>query len=267
MLHQIDGGVRVNVLDEGTGLAVLFLHGLGGCWRDWEPQLESLRDRYRCVVVEHRGHGRSDRVPGPYTTDVFASDALAVCRDLGIEHAYVVGLSMGGMIAQKLALAAPDFVDGLVLCDTSTHVGAAGSEMLTAAARLVRREGFAGLKARAAGDVLGWSAHTMANAPHVARNNVRESEANDPDCWGWAVDALVAHDTRGQLGAITAPVLLVWGAEDAGVPVRLAEPLSQALGGAPLVVLEDAGHLCNLEQPAAFDRAITDFFDAHPPRR
>jgi pimeloyl-ACP methyl ester carboxylesterase len=105
----------------------------------------------------------------------------------------------------------------------------------------------------------------MANAPHVARNNMRESEANDPDCWGWAVDALVAHDTRGQLREITAPVLLVWGAEDAGVPVKLAGPLSQALGGAPLVVLEDAGHVCNLEQPAAFDRAITDFFVAHPP--
>jgi 3-oxoadipate enol-lactonase len=266
MLHQIDGGVRVNVLDEGTGQPIVFLHGLGGSWRDWEPQLESLRDRYRCVVIEHRGHGRSDRVPGPYTTDLFASDALAVCRHLGVEHAYVVGLSMGGMIAQKLALAAPGFVDALVLCDTSTHLGASAGKWLGAAARLVRREGFAGLRARAGGDVLGWSEHTMANVPHVARNNLRESEGNDPECWGWAVDALVAHDTRGQLGEITAPVLLVWGAEDAGVPVELAEPLSQALGGAPLVVLEDAGHMCNLEQPGAFDRAVTRFFDAHPPR-
>jgi 3-oxoadipate enol-lactonase len=265
MLREIDG-VRINVLDEGAGPAILFLHGLGGCWRDWEPQIESLRERYRCVVIEHRGHGRSQRVPGPYTIEGFAADALAVCRDLGIAHAYVVGLSMGGMIAQALALAAPDFVDGLVLCDTSTHMSRGGADMFGAAAHIVRRDGFAGLQARATGDPLGWSAYTLANAPHIARNNLREAESNDPDCWAWAVDALLGHDTRDRVGQIAAPTLLVWGAEDLGMPVKVAERLAEAMGGAPLVVLEDAGHVCNLEQPAAFDNAITAFFDAHPLR-
>jgi 3-oxoadipate enol-lactonase len=264
MLRDIDG-IRINVLDEGSGPPVLFLHGLGGCWRDWEPQLERLSDRYRCVVIEHRGHGRSERVPGPYTTDVFASDALAVARTLDIDHAYVVGLSMGGMIAQKLALAAPDFVDALVLCDTSTHTGA-GGEMLRKAADIVKRDGFAGLQAFTSGDVTGWSAHTMAHNPQVARNNLRESASNDPDCWAWAVDALVAHDTRDLVGKIAAPTLLVWGAEDKGVPVRIGEKLADLMGGPPLVVLEDAGHVCNLEQPAAFDNAITAFFEANPAR-
>jgi len=264
MLRDVDG-VRINVLDEGEGQAVVFLHGMGGCWRDWEPQLDSLRDRFRCLVIEHRGHGRSERVPGPYSTDLFATDALAVCRLLGVDHAYVVGLSMGGMVAQKMALAAPDFVDALVLCDTSTHTGRRAGEGLTLAAEAVRAEGFAALNAFMTPDTTGWSARTLAERPAVARNNEREAECNDPDCWAWAVGALVDHDTRASIGDIAAPTLLVWGAEDRGMPVAFAEPLSRALGDAPLVVLEDAGHVCNLEQPEAFDRAVTEFFAAHPP--
>jgi 3-oxoadipate enol-lactonase len=266
MLRDVDG-VRINVMDEGSGPAVLFLHGLGGCWRDWEPQLDSLSDRYRCLVVEHRGHGRSERVPGPYSTEVFAADALAACRALGVDHAYVVGLSMGGMIAQQLALADPEFVDALVLCDTFTHTGSRGAEMLQLAAEAVRAGGFGALSAYMTPDTTGWSARTLEQAPHVARNNQRESESNDPDCWAWAVGALVDHDTRDRVGDIDAPALVVWGAEDRGVPVKLAQPLADALGGAAVVVLEDAGHVCNLEQPAAFDRAITEFFAAHPSPR
>ena len=231
----------------------------------WEPQLDSLSSRYRCVVVEHRGHGRSQRVPGPYSTDLFAADALAACRQIGVDHAYVVGLSMGGMVAQKLALVAPAFVDALVLCDTFTHTASRGVEGMRAAADLVRAEGFGALRTLIAADGGGWSAQTRDHAPQVARNNLREAESNDPDCWAWAVGALVEHDTRAEIGDIDAPALVVWGAEDTAVPVRLARPLADALGGAELVVLDDAGHVCNLEQPDAFDRAVTAFFDAHPP--
>jgi pimeloyl-ACP methyl ester carboxylesterase len=265
MLREIDG-VRINVLDEGHGQAIVFLHGLGGCWRDWAPQLDNLSDSYRCVVVEHRGHGRSQRVPGPYSTDLFAADVRAVCDHLGIEHAYVVGLSMGGMVAQKLALAAPDLVDALVLCDTFTHTASRRVAGLRAAADAVRAEGFGALRSLMAEGGSGWSAHTREHAAHVARDNLREAESNDPDCWAWAVEALVTHDMRAEIGRIAAPSLVVWGAEDQAVPVKLAQPLADALGGAPVVVLDDAGHVCNLEQPGAFDRAITAFFEAHPPR-
>jgi len=265
MLRQI-GDVRINVLDEGSGPAILFLHGLGGCWRDWEPQLDMLGDSYRCIVVEHRGHGRSQRVPGPYSTRLFAEDALAVCRHLGVDHAYVVGLSMGGMVAQQLALAAPDFVDALVLCDTSTHTGCRAREALLAAAELVRAQGFEALAGLLGDEDRGWARRTLAERPEVARDNRRESSSNDPDCWAWAVDALVEHDTRGKLAGLGIPALVVWGAEDGSVPLDFARPLAEELGGAEVVVLEDAGHVCNLEQPEAFNRTITEFFAAHPPR-
>ena len=257
MLRDI-GGVRLNVLDEGTGPAVLFLHGLGGCWRDWEPQVESWRVDHRVIVVEHRGHGRSDRVPGPYSTELFAADALTACRQLGVDHAVVVGLSMGGMIAQQLALADPDFVDALVLCDTFLRSNRGAGNALRVAADLVRADGMGALLAlAAAGD--GWPATGDAGA--VTRNNLRDAEGNDPACWADAVEAICAHDVSeraGEVGA-AAPSLVVWGADDVSVPIKLAQRLADAVGAGEAVVLEGAGHVCNLDRPEAFDAAVRTF--------
>jgi 3-oxoadipate enol-lactonase len=265
MLREVNG-VRLNVLDEGDGHPLVFLHGLGGCWRDWEPQLDHLRDRYRCVVIEHRGHGRSERTTGAYSTDLFAADAAAVCRLLGVDHAYVVGLSMGGMIAQKLALAEPDLVEALVLCDTGTHMGARATEVLRDMAEHVRVRGFPDSRGVVDAETSVFSRWTVEHQPQVPRGNLRETESTDPDCWARAAHAILAHDTRDDVARIAAPCLLVWGEEDRGVPVKLGEALADALAGAPLVVLRDAGHLCNLDQPAAFEAAIEDFFAANPCR-
>lgn len=262
MLREVNG-TRINVLDEGEGHPLVLLHGLGGCWRDWEPQLDALRDRYRVLVVEHRGHGRSARPPGPVSIAQFAADVAAVCRHLGIDHAWVVGLSMGGMIAQELALAEPELVEALVLCDTGTHMGDRAAAWLRDEAGRVRVEGFADARGEV-GDATTWSRWTLARQPAVARTNVRESQATDPDCWAEAALAVAAHDTRDRVGAIACPTLVVWGDEDGALPASLAGPLAAALGGAPVVVIPDAGHVCNLEQPAAFDRAVEDFLAAHP---
>ena len=193
MLRDIEG-VRLNVLDEGAGQAVVFLHGLGGCWRDWEPQVESWRSDHRVVAIEHRGHGRSDRVPGPYSTDQFAADALAACRQLGVDHAYVVGLSMGGMVAQKMALADPGFLDALVLCDTFLRTGSAGVAGLRSAAGLVRAEGLGALATLMSEASGAWPSAGDAGA--VTRNNLRDAEGNDPDCWAAAAEAICDHDVE-----------------------------------------------------------------------
>ncbi|HEX8803664.1 MAG TPA: alpha/beta fold hydrolase [Acidimicrobiales bacterium] len=264
MLRSVNG-VRINVLDEGEGHPVLFLHGLGGCWRDWEPQLDRLADRYRCVAIEHRGHGRSEATTGRYSTALFAADAVAVCRDLGIEHAHVVGLSMGGLVAQHVALAAPDLVDALVLCDTGAWMPPPMAAALLGIAAEVQEKGFADSRGVVTTSALAWAEHTLAHHPELVRSNQRETEGTDPDVWANAARAVTEHDTRADLPAITAPTLLVWGEEDRLIPVEpAATQLRDGLPASELVVVPDAGHLVNLEQPEAFDRALTAFLDAHP---
>jgi pimeloyl-ACP methyl ester carboxylesterase len=262
MLHSVNG-VRLNVLDEGEGHPILFLHGMGGCWRDWEPQLDSLSASYRCIAIEHRGHGRSERPLGHYSTRLFADDAMVLLDQLGIAHAHVVGLSMGGMVAQHIAAARPDLVDALVLADTGAFMHDGPSAFLAQWAEQVRAEGLPDSHGVVGDSVPGWSAATLRDHPEVARNNIREAEGTDPDAWYRAAIAVTEHDTRSVLGRITAPTLLFWGADDHMVPVDLAGPLQAGIADTRLIVLDDAGHVCNLAQPEAFNAALIEFLDAH----
>ncbi|HLM63225.1 MAG TPA: alpha/beta fold hydrolase [Acidimicrobiales bacterium] len=264
MRHSVHG-VHINVIDEGSGPAVLFLHGLGGCWRDWAPQLDSLAARHRVVVVEHRGHGRSEATTGRYSTALFAADAVAVCRQIGVDHAHVVGLSMGGLVAQALALAEPDFVDALVLCDTGTHMTGRMAEAFAAIVAGVRDHGFPDSHGLVTSTAEAWSARTLAERPDIVRDNQRETESTDPQAWARAAQAILDHDSRADLHRITAPTLLVYGEEDGLIiPGKAAPALLEGLPHAELVLIPDAGHLVNLEQPEAFDRALTDWFTRYP---
>jgi pimeloyl-ACP methyl ester carboxylesterase len=267
MLHDV-GGVRLNAIDEGEGQAILFLHGLGGSWRDWAPQLDHLRDGFRVIAVDHRGHGRSEATRGRYTTGLFAADAVALCRGLGVEHAHVVGLSMGGLVAQRVALDHPGFVDCLVVCDSGAYMPRALADPLLAVAAAVRENGMTDSRGVVGPSSPAWSKHTLANNPQVVRDNGRESESTDPDQWAKGVRAVVDHDTRGELGAITVPTLVVYGEEDGLiVPAYAAPPLMDGLPDAELLEIPDAGHVVNLEQPEAFDAALLAFFAAHPVTR
>jgi pimeloyl-ACP methyl ester carboxylesterase len=252
------------VIDEGSGPAVLFLHGLGGCWRDWAPQVDSLSDRYRVIVVEHRGHGRSEATGGHVDTGLFAADAVAVCRQIGVTRAHVVGLSMGGLIAQVVAIDHPELVDTLVLCDTGARLGGPAAEVFRAMVDQVRDDGFPDSHGLVTSSSAAWSARTLAERPGVVRDNQRETEGTDPQAWAKAARAVLAHDRRHDLHRVTAPTLVLYGAEDGLIPADVASPgLLRRLPNAELVVIPDAGHLPNLEQPEAFDAAITGWFERH----
>jgi 3-oxoadipate enol-lactonase len=261
MRHDIDG-VRLNVLDEGEGEAVVFLHGLGGCWRDWAPQLDGLRDRYRCVVVEHRGHGRSEATAGAYSTPLFAADVVRVCAALGVERAHVVGLSMGGMIAQHVALDAPDLVDTLVLADTAAAFPPFIVDAFRSYAGTVRDEGHTDSHGVVAEFSPAWSQQVLRDHPEVVRDNQRETEGTDPEVWYRAAIAVAEHDVTARLGDIKAPTLLVWGREDLLVPFDvLSPPLLDGIPDSRLEILDDAGHLSNLDQPEAFNALLTELFN------
>jgi 3-oxoadipate enol-lactonase len=257
------GGIRLNVLDEGTGHPVLFLHGLGGSWRDWEPQLDTFSSDYRVVVPEHRGHGRSDRPLGRYSTARFADDVALLCEGLGIGHAFVVGLSMGGMIGQHLALEHPHLVDALVLADTSARVDPGVQSMLVAAVPTIRQDGM--------GLVHDLSKSMSQNAaygarPDLLRNNLREASGNDPYSYANSLIALVEHDVRDRLPSLNIPTLVLRGEHD---PLASGDGMDELVGAIPnskSLIIPEAGHLSNLDQPERFDEAVRDFFRRHPCR-
>jgi 3-oxoadipate enol-lactonase len=262
VLIDIDG-IRLNVLDEGTGHPVLFLHGLGGSWRDWEPQLDSFSRQYRVIVPEHRGHGRSDRPLGRYSIARFAADVDMLCRRLDIDHCYVVGLSMGGMIAQHLGLARPELVDALVLADTSASVDSSTGELLRGVVAGIRQDGMAIVQTLAE-SLMGNALSAVGLRPDLVRNNLRESSGNDPYAYANALWALTEHDLSDQLAMLRPPTLVLRGEHDPLVDEKGMVELAEAIPSAEFVTVAAAGHLVNLDQPDEFDRLVKEFFARHP---
>jgi len=260
------GAFRCNVIDEGVGRPTVWLHGLGGTWRDFEAQLDLLTDRYRVVVPEMRGHGRSAAVPGPMSTAALAADVVAVLDVLEIEKAVIGGLSLGGMVAQVLALDHQSRVEGLVLIDTTRKVPTSVSLLLRAVAGRIRSKGMPAVidmlekMERAAGRATGPEALAEARAQGVAWQR-RDMAGNDPDVLAASILALVEHDERKRLAQMTTPAMVVVGADDPLVPVAMAEELAKAIPGASFTVIPDAGHVPNRERPDVFDDLVVSFID------
>jgi 3-oxoadipate enol-lactonase len=251
-------GLRLNVVEEGKGHPILFLSGLGGSWQDWEPQLDGLSDRYRCIAVDLRCHGRSDSPPGELSVELWADDIAALCEALGLTHVYVVGLSLGGMIAQVLGLARPDLVDAAVFaCTMAKHEDAT----IQLAQIVLDGIGQAGT-AFWVSTVCAGLEQKMSD-PFVVRM-LRNVASNDPDTLLRGLPAVLGHDVWDALKAFDRPALVVHGGNDPGVPVEHSKAMAQILPRGEIQLLDNASHFANVDQPLAFNAAVRAFFDRHP---
>ncbi|MBI4246463.1 MAG: alpha/beta fold hydrolase [Candidatus Rokubacteria bacterium] len=244
-----------------AGPAVLFLHGLGSSSADWAFQLPAFETRHRLILTDLAGHGRAAGSPGRATVEAMAADVDGLLAALGEPAVHVVGLSLGGCVGLALALAAPARVRSLTLVNVFARLRPAGPR---SALRMLTRL------------VLLGTAPMAVVAAHVARGLFPRPEQRDlyrmavaslsrtrRGAYLAAVRALARFDARDRLGAIRCPTLVVAGAEDRTVPLAAKELLGRAIPGARLVVVEDSGHATPFDQPAAFNRAVLAFVEAH----
>jgi 3-oxoadipate enol-lactonase len=248
--------VRIFWEERGDGAPLLLIQGLGyGRW-SWAPVVPALAERYRVLWFDNRGIGDSDKPEGPYTARLMADDALQVLDEADIERAHVLGASLGGMIAQELAAAAPERVDKLVLCCT-TPGGAATVPMPEVTVRLF--------------------AEAQTLAPEIALRRFVENAlaadasaeliqelyelrvANPPDPAGWQAQAAAGRTFEGIAGELGAPTLIVTGTDDNVVDPQNSDVLAERIPGAEVQRIDRAGHLFFWEQPAAFVRIVTEF--------
>lgn len=259
------------VRDEGTGPAVLLVHGfpLGG-WM-WDAQVEALKARYRVLVPDLRGFGGSaaalpplppDGAAPAITIDDHADDLAATLASKGVERAAVVGFSMGGYVALSLVERRLELCSALVLADTKAAPDAEEAKAgRTASAQKAIREG--------AGPIAdGMAQKLFAAATHKERAalvaDVRaKMAAVAPAAVAAALLAMRDRaDRRPHLAQVRVPTLVIVGAEDAITPPAEAESMKAAIPGASLVKIEGAGHLSNVERPAEFNAALLRFLDA-----
>jgi 3-oxoadipate enol-lactonase len=251
-------GVRLSIGLDGIAAApaLLMLHSIGCRGAMWSPQVAQLAARHRVVTLDLRGHGASDAPDGDYDLERLARDAIEVLDALDVAQADVCGLSLGGLVAQQLALQAPGRVRRLVLAATAPKIGTA--EAWRERAALVRAQGLGAVAEMALGRF--FSAAFRAAEPDTV-SQVRDGLlATSPTGYAGCCGALRDADLTGDAGAIQAPTLVIAGRQDVSTPPAQGEALAASIDGARYLEL-DAAHLCNLEQPDAFTAAVADFLE------
>ena len=248
----------------GSGPPVLLIHGLGYARWGWEPVLPGLAEHFDVLLFDNRGIGESDAPPGPYTVAEMAADAVRVLDEAGVDRAHVVGTSLGGMIAQELALSYPDRVDRLVLACT-TPGGQRAHPMPSETVRLITQaptlEPAVALR-RFVENALAPS--TVERRPELVEQILahRLAAPQDPAAWAAQAAAGATFDAHDRLGALTAPTLVLTGDEDVVVDPRNSELLVQLLPDARLASFPDAGHLFFWEGPERFVATVGRFLEA-----
>lgn len=244
-LHRVAlRGFDTLVLDTGgVGEPVLLLHSLGCDHRMWIPMLMRLGRRYRVLAPDLRFHGVAASAPLATSLDELANDALSVLDALGIARATICGVSMGGSVAQHLALAAPDRVAQLWLIACVARGFPAMIERAEAGER-------AGVQSQLPATLGRWFTPQAISlngwGVRYARSAVAAMTSRD---WAAAWRALASVSTFDRLGSITVPALLVAGSEDASVPVSVMQSMAAQIAGARLEILAGAPHMMPLESP------------------
>jgi len=238
---------------------VVLSHALGCDLTMWDALANALAIDCRVIAYDHRGHGSSDAPDAPYSMADLADDAARLLRELDTGPVVWVGLSMGGMVGQELALRHPSLVQALVLANTTSGYPEAARAVWEQRIATVREQGIEAI----ADAVMGRYFHDAFRAEKagtVARFR-RRLIGTDPTGYVGCCNAVGQVDTTGRLGQIEAPALVIAGELDQGTPVAMAHTLADGIPDARLVVLPDASHLSAIEQPAAFQQAVTGFID------
>ena len=251
--------VEVAYTEDGPADApvVVLSNSLGASRGMWDPQVPALAERYRVVAYDTRGHGDSPSPAGPWSLDDLVDDVVALLDRLGVQRAHVAGLSLGGMTALRLAAREPARVDRLVALATSAKPDPQGFLDRAAAARS------GGTAPLASTVVSRWLTPGYA-AEHpdlVARLEAMIAGADD-EGYALCCEVVAAVDLREDLGRITAPTLVVSGAEDPALPPPHQQAIAEGIAGASLVSVSPGAHLPNLEQPLEVTGALLAHLDA-----
>jgi 3-oxoadipate enol-lactonase len=246
------GDISIYYEIHGSGSQMLIMiRGLGADVTAWFSQIPELSKHFRLIVFDNRGAGRTDKPDAPYSTAQMAADTKGLLDALDISQTSLLGLSMGGMIAQEFAIHYPERVDRLVLGCTTFG----GRDSIAPAAEV-----FAALQERTL-----FTDETIANnrSAITAYNEAKRKFPIPPFAFQRQLEAITRHDTANRLGQITAPTLVMTGREDRLIPPENSRLLAARIPGAVLKELP-GGHLFALEHPDLFNKAVFEFLMQPP---
>jgi 3-oxoadipate enol-lactonase len=239
---------------------VVLSHSLACDHTMWDPQMRALHD-FRVLRFDTRGHGASDAPEGEYTIEQLGQDATGLLEALGVDCCHFVGLSMGGMIGQQLALTEPGRLLTLTLADTSSGYPASVLPVWDERIAKVRT---LGMEAVLQPTLERWFTARFRQQQPQAVARIADAILSTPVAgYVGCAHAIPRINFTARLAAIDRPTLVVVGAEDQGTPVTMAEQIAGAIAGAHLEIIEDAAHLSNIEQAERFNGLLLRFLAAN----
>ena len=251
-----------------SGEPVILIMGWGGDHTAWAFQMQALAGTHRVIALDNRGAGQSDQPDAPYSIVGMAEDVVGLMESLGLARAHICGASMGGMIAQELALRHPARARTLQLHCTLGRIDPYGTLLVESLLRVRARED----REEWARAMLPWviCRKTVRERPEFVQLMLQRSLDNPyPTSYEGLrrqAEAIGGHDTLDRLHAIRVPTLVTLGAEDILVPPAFSREVHARIPGAELTVIPDAGHVHFLEQPDAFNSAMLAFLTKHQGR-
>ncbi|MEE3849239.1 3-oxoadipate enol-lactonase [Gordonia sp. LSe1-13] len=249
--------VEAVVTGKADGPVVVLSNSLGSTYRMWDAQLPALEERFRVVRYNTRGHGGSPVPQGPYTIDDLADDVTALMDRLGVERAHLVGLSLGGMTAMRIAIRNPERVDRLALLCTGAQL--TPSSGWTDRAATVREKG-TGAVAEAV--VQRWFTDSYRTENPESRRHHEDMVAATPaEGYAGCCEAIAVMDQRDDLPAIVAPTLAIAGADDPATPAPKLAEIADAVKDGRLLVVPHSAHLANAEQPDIITPALIEHLE------
>jgi 3-oxoadipate enol-lactonase len=223
----------------------------------WQPQMAALEARFTVLRFDTRGHGGSDAPAGAYTFEQMTDDAIGLLDALKIERTHFVGLSMGGMIGQHLALKASGRIDRLVLADTTSRMPTEAQPLWAERIRIAGEQGMAPLVQPT---LERWfTAPWRAAHPEVMTRIGGLIGSTPVAGYIGCAQAIAGIDVTDRLHEVKAPTLVIVGDQDVGTPPAMSQAIAAAIPGARLEIVPDASHLSNIEQAEAFNKLLLDF--------
>jgi 3-oxoadipate enol-lactonase len=236
---------------------VMFAHSLGSDLSIWATQKSALAGRHTVLTYDLRGHGQTTATSGAYDFDLLASDAIALMDALNIDKASFVGISLGGMIGQALALAAPQRLEKLVLADTTSAYPPEAQALWPERIRGIEANG---LEPLVAPTLERWfTAPYRSTRPEVVARIGNLIRNTSPTGYIGCCHAIAGLNFTGQLGRIKIPTLVLVGDQDAGTPPAMAESIAKGIPNARLEIITGAAHLSCVEQAERFNALLVDF--------
>lgn len=258
------GRYELNYLDEGQGIPIVFIHGLAGDLSAWAPQMKALQSRYRVISFDNRGAGKSTQIDEPISTRDMALDTIGLMESLGIADAHVVGRSMGGAIAQHLALERPDLVRSLVLCASFAKLDPLGVRVLTNMREVLEWRGSWPDHAKHSIQNFVGGAYYNREPEQIARiESLIGGETRLPACYIRQNWACLEHDTLDRLSTIALPALIMGGAQDPICSPNCTAWMSERLPNSRTVIFEGCSHFFLMEDPERFMTELESWLAAN----